>query len=154
MIRLKEELEQSGGDLRVRVKQLESENADMVYLTTQKDKKIQTMEKSVSEMRQKLQQALQSTQYKKSTEIQKVFGKGKDVDELSAQFHLSTALDQNRDPNMDAQMSENLRLQQEAWALEVRRADERTDKFKAEAEQLAHSKTQLQHENAQLAQKL
>jgi hypothetical protein len=52
---------------------------------------------------------LQSTQYKKSTEIQKVFGKGKDVDELSAQFHLSEALDQNRDPNMEIQMSENMR---------------------------------------------
>jgi hypothetical protein len=95
--------------MRVRVKQLESENADMVYLTNQKDKRIQEMEKNVVEMRQKLQQALQSTQYKKSTEIQKVFGKGKDVDELSAQFHLSGALDQNRDPNMEIQMSENFR---------------------------------------------
>lgn len=54
VIRLKEELEQSGGDLRLRVKQLESENADMVYLTNQKDKKIQEMEKNVVEMKQKL----------------------------------------------------------------------------------------------------
>lgn len=37
---MKEELEQSGGDLRIRAKQLESENADVIYLTNQKDKKI------------------------------------------------------------------------------------------------------------------
>ena len=58
VIRLKEELEQSGGSLRIRVKQLEGENTDMVYLTNQKDKKIQEMERSVQEMKQKLQQAL------------------------------------------------------------------------------------------------
>ena len=57
-----------------------------MFLTAQKDKKIQEMEKTLAEMRQKLQVALQTTQYKKSTEIQKVFGRGKDVEEVSAQF--------------------------------------------------------------------
>ena len=56
-------------------------------------------------MKQKLHQALQSTQYKKSTEIQKVFGRGKDVDELSGQFQLSGALDQNQDPNLGQNQS-------------------------------------------------
>jgi hypothetical protein len=72
----------------------------VIFLTNQKDKKIQEMERTLAEMRQKLQQALQSTQYKKSTEIQKVFGKGKDVEELSAQFQLTGSLDQNHDPNL------------------------------------------------------
>ena len=104
----------------------------MIFLTNQKDKKIQEMERTLAEMRQKLQRALQSTQYKKSTEIQKVFGKGKDVEELSAQFQLTGSLDQNYDPNL----GQNQTQKEAVWAQELRRADERSEKFKADCESL------------------
>jgi len=44
------------------------------------------------QMRDKLNQALQTTQYKKSTEIQKIFSKGNDVEDVSAQFSISNTL--------------------------------------------------------------
>jgi len=68
------------------VKQLEAEKEDVQFLATQKDKKIRELEQQLLDMRQKLSAALQQTQYKKSTEIQKVFSRGKDVEDLSAQF--------------------------------------------------------------------
>jgi len=42
--------------------------------------------------------------------------------------------------------AEHFKRQQEIWAQELRRADERADKFKQEADHLVHSKGQLQSE--------
>jgi len=55
-------------------------------LSQQKDSKIVHLEKTVNEMRQKLQTALQSSQYKQSSEIQKIFGAG---DSGDAQFEMT-----------------------------------------------------------------
>ena len=41
-------------ELKERNRQLENQNADMQYLTAQKDKKIQELERNCQEMRQKL----------------------------------------------------------------------------------------------------
>ena len=51
---MKEEINASGGDLRHKNKQLEGELSDVVFLTNQKDKKIQEMERTLADMRQKL----------------------------------------------------------------------------------------------------
>ena len=42
-------------------KRLEAERADLTFLTEQKDRKIGDLERTVTEMRQKLSEALQST---------------------------------------------------------------------------------------------
>ena len=55
IIRLKENKQSSGGDMSTQVRQLESENADIQFLSKQKDSKIAQLEKSNAEMRQKLQ---------------------------------------------------------------------------------------------------
>jgi len=46
-------------------------------------------------MRQKLSMALQATQIKKATEVQKVFGKEKDVDDYRATFEVTNILPNN-----------------------------------------------------------
>ena len=43
------------GQLKERIRILENENADLDYLASQKDKKIQELERNCQEMRQKLQ---------------------------------------------------------------------------------------------------
>lgn len=94
VIKLKEELQFSNGDMRTTLKQLEGEKSDLLFLTAQKDKKIHELEGQVMQMRDKLQEALQTTQYKKSTEIQKIFSKGNDASDVSAQFSISNTLGQ------------------------------------------------------------
>ena len=54
VIQMKEELQMGSGHLKERNRQLENENADMQYLTAQKDKKNQELERNCLEMRQKL----------------------------------------------------------------------------------------------------
>ena len=74
------------GQLKERNRILENENADLDYLASQKDKKIQELERNCQEMRQKLQQVLKNTQHENSTEIQKVFNNSKDPESHRAQF--------------------------------------------------------------------
>ena len=50
--------------------------------------------------------------------------------------------------------SEHFQRQQEIWAVELRRADERADKFKDEADALAQAKHQLQQELILLSDKV
>ena len=67
IIQLREELQMGSGELKEMNRKLQDENADLTFLTAQKDKKIQELERNCQEMRQKLQQALKSTQYENST---------------------------------------------------------------------------------------
>ena len=142
VIRYKEELQAATQDLKMHNKKLETERTDLIFLTEQKDRKIADLERTVTEMRQKLGEALQSTQYKKSTEIQKVFSKTKDVEDLSAKFQISNTLEQNT-TQAEMNNTEHFKRQQEIWAVELRRADERADRFKDEADTLAQAKHQL-----------
>ena len=68
------------------LKQLQGKNTDLQFLSQEKENRIQDLQKQVNEMRQKLGEALQTTAFKKSTEIQKVFSAQKDADDVSAQF--------------------------------------------------------------------
>ena len=61
VIRLKENRGQGGDESSHRLRQVESERDDLAFVSQQKDNKIAQLEKSNLEMRQKLQQALQST---------------------------------------------------------------------------------------------
>ena len=49
---------------------------------------------------------------------------------------MTGSLDQNRDPNLGINQGHN----EAVWAQELRRADERTEKFKADCESLNHLK--------------
>lgn len=75
VIRLKEELHGGSFELKNQVKQLQDQNQDIQFLCSQKDNKITDLDRQVAEMRKKLQQALTSTQYGPSSEIQKAFGR-------------------------------------------------------------------------------
>lgn len=74
------------------LKTLKSQNDDLQFLATQKDKKIKDLELQVMEMRQKLSDALEATKYQKSTEIQKVFNHVKDADDYRARFDITNPL--------------------------------------------------------------
>ena len=108
LIKLKEQTQTGAQDKRH--KQLQSEFDDLCFLTSQKDRKINELESQCNEMRQKLSMALQATQIKKATEVQKVFGKEKDVDDYRATFEVTNIL-----PNNSATYGET-KKQQEIWA--------------------------------------
>ena len=58
LIRYKEELQTATQDLRMHNRQLETERNDLAFLAEQKDKKIADLERTVTDMRQKLGEAL------------------------------------------------------------------------------------------------
>ena len=133
------------------VNQLEGEMNDIAFVSQQKDRKIEQLERTVSEMRQKLSQALQSTQHKNSTEIQKIFGNQRNGEELQSQFQMSAQLDAGSAP---ASAHEDFKKQQEIWAQELRRSDERAQKFKEEIDELLVTKRQLTQQATQLNEKI
>ena len=81
-------------------------------------------------MRKKLQQALQSTQYGPSSEIQKAFGRTNE--DQNAGFSMTNKLEAAQ----NSQNDDNMKQQQDIWARELRRSDERAEKFKNEIDQL------------------
>lgn len=75
IIKCKEDFQAETLDMKNQIKQLQSENQDVQFLCQQKDNKIVELDRQLNEMKKKLQMALQSTQYKESSEIQKAFGR-------------------------------------------------------------------------------
>lgn len=117
---------------------------DLAFVSQQKDRKIEQLERTVTDMKAKLQQALSSTQYKHSTEIQKIFGGQRSGEEMQSQFQMSAQLDSNSAP---ASAHDDFKKQQEIWAQELRRSEERAQKFKEEIDDLLAAKRQLAQQN-------
>jgi chromosome segregation ATPase len=152
IIRLKEGMQSQGGDLTQRMKQVESECDDLKFVAHQKENRISQLEKENNEMRQKLQQALQATQYKNSTEIQKIFSDKRGPEHQEAQFEMTRALDGGASGNQ--RDNEEFRLQQDLWAQELKKADARAQKFKEDLDRLAEDKRELRSESVALQEKV
>ena len=62
---------------------------------------------------------------------------------MSAKFQISNTIEQNGNPQTELNNAEHFKRQQEVWAVELRRADERADRFKDEADASAQAKHRL-----------
>lgn len=114
IIQLKEGMQSQGGDLAQRLREAENERDDLRFVAKQKDTRIAQLERENNEMRQKLQQALQVTQHKNSTEIQKIFSDKRGPEFQEAHFEITRALDGG--PTGKQGQSEEFRRQQDLWA--------------------------------------
>jgi predicted RNase H-like nuclease (RuvC/YqgF family) len=87
-------------------------------------------------------------QHKKATEIQKVFSKDKDPEDLSQQMKISRPLDPIQPYQ---QRSQDV---SERWSEELRKADERAQNFRDQVEVLRKELQNLNAQNARLADKV
>ena len=104
MINVKEESEQKEISMKARFKQLENEKTDLQFLTNQKDFKIQELDKTVMEMRSKLEKALQKAFNPQANDIvkglKKEINQTENINGRKQEFTISRAVDtQNIDPN-------------------------------------------------------
>lgn len=104
MIKVKEECEQRENTMRAQLRQIQNEKTDLQFLANQKDFKIQELDKTLADMRTKLDKALQKAYNPTVNDVvkglRKEINQQENVIGKKSEFTLSRPLDsQNVDPN-------------------------------------------------------
>ncbi len=119
---------------RALVHQSQAERADVQFLHQQKDARIRELERQAAEMQARIEKVMQKVYNPQAQEVvkglRKESGQGENVVIKKQEISMSRGFpenSQNYDPNRSGDVSLS---NQNIWAEELRRADERVLKFK------------------------